>query len=91
MKETRDWRNAIASINLKKVFIVFSLLITIPVCLLFYFVDEQSLLMSLTLSFMTLWAVGIALICGLGVVAIVLQILSFIRDVTKPIFRWFLH
>lgn len=91
MKEKRNWRDTIAEINFKKVFIVLSLLITIPLFYYFYFEDDTGLFMSLALSFMILWAVGIALICGLGVVAIVLQILSLIFDVTKPIWRWFLR
>jgi len=91
MKEKKNWRDTVADINLKKVFVVVSLAITFPVFYYFYFVDETSLFMSLVVTFMTLWAIGLALMCGLILIVGVLQALSIIFEATKPILRWFLR
>lgn len=91
MKETKNWRDTVADINLKKVFVVVSLVITFPVFYYFYFVDETSLFMSLALTFMTLWVIGLALMCGLILIAGVLEVLSTIFEAIKPILRWFLR
>lgn len=91
MKERRNWRDTIAAVNYNKVRKVFYVLIIPPAFYYFYFVNDAGLLWSLALTFMTLWSVVLTLIIGYIFVGIMFQILSFVFELTKPIFRWFLR
>ena len=91
MNEKRDWRDVIDKVNLYKVVSVLTIVTTVPLFYFFWIKDDNSLLMSLGITFMVLWGVVIALFGGLTLVAMIYILLKFVFEIIKPLLRWFLY
>lgn len=91
MNEKRDWRDVIDKVNLYKVVSVLIIVTAVPLLYYFWIKDENSLLMSLGITFMVLWGVVIALFGGLTLVAMIYIPLKLVFEIIKPLLRWFLY
>lgn len=91
MNEKRDWRDVIDKVNLYKVVSVLTIVTAVPLFYFFWIKDDNSLLMSLGITFMVLWGVVIALFGGLTLVAMIYILLKFVFEIIKPLLRWFLY